>query len=489
MSLSDGIDDYISSIVKNLGEGRVGLPPGIARRIAEASSGVSIPQLEGAGFGSSVVDAFRRRYLSGSDFGRSLLDSVSGSPGGFVAKLGGVSGHMPYSDGAPSHLDGSMYSLALDAPAEYSGHDASTSLPVASDVWYFLADDTVIPYVDAHSHQVDEERTRLLEAYLLPLIERCLSGLKPLRRPARASDVAGGVNVGRYTIKRMRHESWNPRQSQRFPGSPSYYSKTGSYVGINDVCAYLAFPVGPLGVMQVLSIVVPDVSKRMEDTGQWSGDWVVKSGGTTGHAWGGLFPHIVNSDDNACRGLHMIESMYTPVSLQLEYPAPMYYGYEHESAHQWMRYYLKKSDVWPVPGSPIFMIGRPSPLHCWWFQESSPLVFSGGNFETEYYTSATVVRTLAEDEVAVGTIGQILLVEIYGEQLYVRASDFFPYEDGSRVALLKRVGSANFSFHWGQCVDYASAAAKNAATSTTSAAPYVVYEWLLAVPVSFYEEG
>ena len=476
MSLGSGIDSYISGILDDLGEGRVQMSRGTSGRMLEILSGIAIPQLEGAGFSSSIIDAFRSRYLAGSDFGKMLLNGVSGSPGGSVVDLGVHAASMHYlNDGATPM-----------AVPHYVSNEVTTSLPVASDVWYLFADDTVIPYVDRNSRQINEEKTRLLEEYLLPLLERILNDLKPLRRPMRAVDIQNGVNNGRYTLKRMRFEAWNPRQSQRFPGAPSYYDRIGSHVEINQTCAYLSFPVGPMGCMQVLSIVVPEVTVAMRNTGQWSDDFTLDVGGSRGHGWGGLFPHVVNSDDNRCVGLHIVESMYIPASPQIEYPAPHYYGSDEQTAHQWLRYYLKKDDVWPTPGTHVFMLGRPSPLHCWWFQESSPLAFAGGVFETAYYTSATVVRTLTQAEAGVGVVGQILLVEIYGQQLYVRASDFYPYQDGERVALLKHVGSTNFSFHWGQCVDYAEVSARNAATSTTTAQPYVVCEGLLVVPVSFY---
>lgn len=488
MSLGNGIDDYVDTVLRNLGDGRVELPTGSARRLLEVGLGISIPQLDGAGFGSSVIDAFRRRYLVNSDFGKTLLSGVSGSPGGMVLPIGSPDSAMPYPTGSSSVDDESFYTAPIDSPASYSDHDSTLALPVATDVWYLLAGDTVIPYVNHDSHQIDENMTRILEDYLIPLLDACLPGVRPLRRPLGVHDIQNGVNNGRYTIKAMRFETWNPTQSQRFPGSPSYFERTGSHVGTNELCAYIAFPIGPLGVMQVLSIVVPHVSEAMRNTGQWSNDSIVHTGGDRGGGWGGLFPHIVHSNDNTCCGLHMVESMYKPCSSHVEYPAPRYFGYDHHPAHQWLRYYLRKDDVWPVPGTPVFMLGKPSPLHCWWYQESSPLAFSGGHFETEHYTSGIVVHTLTVAEAGVGTVGQILLVEVYGQRLYVRASDFYPYKDGDRVALLKRVGCSSFSFHWGQMIDMVAAAASCRDQAAPSDTGYVVYESLLAVPVSFYEE-
>ena len=255
----------------------------------------------------------------------------------------------------------------------------------------------------------------------------------------------------------------------------------------NLLLGYLAFPVGPMGVMQVCSLVTPEMNQGQLDSGDWDTEYILEHGTSSG--WGALFPPKVYSNDNRCMGLPVFNWLYATANWRVEYPAPDFEGHDSHYMHQWARVYLRAADTWPVPGTMVFMVCRPSPLHCWWYQETSPFAYAGNFFETAYYSSGIVKHILTQEEKNEGEIGQILRVEVCGAELYIRATDWCGYEVDQRVALLRRVGSLpDGSGHtWLDAWDAKHEEMMDAKTPKPADVKYVVTNNARVIPVSFYD--
>lgn len=352
------------------------------------------------------------------------------------------------------------------------------NLPIAYDIWYLWHTVNVLP---------DEAtfETTLLE--IGPVFgDRPLPA--PLRTVLRESlshrelpTLEFFRNRGIYYIKEMRFETF------LMDKSPYYTSKGPEWInhpeidhenrGIADVYAgYLAFPVGPLGVMRVQSLV----SESLLDGTQKADNSEDPLPGNQ------LLPPMVEQS-NDCMGRHLVESTYNIAERDTEYPADHMTGTEKILPHHWMRHWLRKDGQFPVPGEFVGLLCKAQsvPPHCWWYQETNPFLYSGNFFETEYYTSGIVLAIIEEkdkededdkekrtfrvtavseleqrtghgehqvqvdDEFAWEEIGTVYKVRVKNQDLYLRASDFAEYEIDARVAIRKVPGRKDENFMWG----------------------------------------
>jgi len=237
-----------------------------------------------------------------------------------------------------------------------------------------------------------------------------------------------------------------------------------------DEPAYLAFPIGPLGVMEILSIVTETMIKGTCTSGSDSfgtvmkfEDWAGPSEPQTGND---LFPPS-DGQINRAIGQHMVEKNYKVLDIEgYEYNAKKFtdVGPAEKSVkpHKWLRYWLPREYTKIIPGEFVALLVKPWPLHVWWFQETTPFIYAGNWMETEFYTSGLIKEIIepwtdtendmpvppdngywdATDPENAGEVGVRYKVWVKNEEIILKSSDFFEYEVGDRVGILKKVWDA-----------------------------------------------
>lgn len=475
---------------------------GIARKILAGMSGFDVAESTGGDFAAMVAEVWKERLLLLRLAGNvSDLSTVhTPTPGGHPSSLGY---YIPSAQDS-SNPNGDEFELAERNRAV----SFKSALPVASDIWYLCAGRTVIPFSrDGLPNELNEAATAEMETHIHDRLSSAYPGVDIMRRVMDASDVNvnSAENRGQASLKEMRFETWGfhtaPEFSCGYPNSLRQYRYDRNGLPIDHsmpeevvnpaldadsyLLGYLAFPVGPLGVMQSLSLALEVPAP--ESSPDWHHDDILKTGVGTG-GWGGLFPHKVDSDDNRCWGLRVLRSMYIPDGDRTEYPGADFDGFDRHYMHQWLRVYLRSNDTWPVPGTLVFMMARPSPLHCWWYQRSSPFAYAGNFFETRFWSSGIVKKELSDDERNPDEVGQILEVETCGATLYIRCTDFCHYEAGERVSLMKTQDSVSTSFKWYQVSDAKYEEMMDSQTPRPSSMRYVVSETYRVAPVEFYKQ-
>jgi len=241
-------------------------------------------------------------------------------------------------------------------------------------------------------------------------------------------------NNGIYWINTLFFELRRENSSFEYSseGSDGFKRNPSDYVG------YIAFPIGQLGVMEVISLV--------QETDLAGYSFAAYSSMSSYHQKQGItnlkeeykpqtqsppemFPDAKDNYGNAlagqnyCFGRHLIESAYympeKPVDSQnhlnsedetayapvacrdVELWADNIRNYgEDITPKKWMRYWIHKDSTLPVPGEFIGILARPVaiPPHVWWFQESSPFVYAGNWMETYNLTSGIVTKVDYVDE-------------------------------------------------------------------------------------------
>lgn len=345
--------------------------------------------------------------------------------------------------GLPEYADMLVVAEPGDA-ARIKG--VSLSSPIAYDLWYIYQTESVLP-MDR------EEAQAVLDGPLKEMLEN-LNGVKPLRVLRHPSDLASQTGWD-YFIMYHYFENTAPWYIHeiRFEvipeGGSFWYGGNGSqYAG------YLGVPVGQLGVMEVVSL-----ARETEDY-----DFDLATSPVEGKD---MFPPIF-TERNACVGEHLVESGFL-VQEGTDYYAEAT-GAPLNSAHMWMRKWLKKEDPWPVPGEFVSILCRPFPLHVWWFQDSCPFIYAGNWVETEYLTSG-VIEEIEQPEGE--EVGNRYKVRVKDETFWIKATDFYGYEEGDRVAIVKLWGEPTQAFDWRDLVR------KGDDSEVT--------DWFI-VPISFYEE-
>ena len=259
----------------------------------------------------------------------------------------------------------------------------------------------------------------------------------------------------------------------------------------------LSFPVGPLGVMEVLSIFSESMDDMLKNEIPFTPDGTVKIENPNGWkcvtetALDGFMSPMTDMK-GACPGVHLVEKGYMVTSRDAEYPAESFAGYDKILPLHSLRYYLRRDAKWPLPGEFIGLLAKPWPSHVWWFQETSPLLYSGNWFETNHYTSGIVTAILQPPE---GSFGLAYKCVVRGVEICIASSDFYGYAVGDRVAIIRLNDLGRFmdttkmtfkgNFKWKEMEDLI--AREKMEKETPSNLPYIVNPNMMIVPMSFYK--
>ena len=235
------------------------------------------------------------------------------------------------------------------------------SLPIAYDVWYLWK--TVNTLSD-----IEEDQLLFTQLILNPFLTR-LGGIKPVRMVPKEMlapdpnsiltidppDLSFFQNNGFYYIKEMRFETFIKDRSPDYPSpGPQKIIEDGKDkqgMGQGDVYSgYLAFPVGSLGVMEIISFVCDSLLDGIEAVpGQeYDGTYEAVPGN-------GLLPPV-DSQAGQCKGLKLYDKAYLRTCIDVEYPAEQMQGHDSIAPHHWLRFWLDKENTYPIPGE--FEIGR-----------------------------------------------------------------------------------------------------------------------------------
>lgn len=375
-------------------------------------------------------------------------------------------------------------------PGDYTSGDANTAAPIGYDLWYLWTHDNFLE----HYHT---EETTDYEPYLgesLEFLQR-LPGLKPLRTVKNLSQLVATtvtnpfvvfgqrtewINNGIYWVNTIAFELWNTDAGMQY-GSDG----TGPDFKPNDYAGYLTFPMGQLGVMEVISLMQETKlsgyrhdGASLTEPAEVRDEYLPLAYGDPADS---MFPPPVHVGMNYCYGNHLIESGYVTKDPGVELFASPLSKYRGEvKPKKWFRFWITKTSTFPVPGEFIGILCKPmvAPPHIWWFQESTPLLYAGNWIETGNLTSGVVVSVTLEADRPSGSIGDEYEVRIQGCTVTVHATDFFIYKEGDRVAVVKMdtiAEARTTSFTWND-----QATMKDTDKETTKSnyvlAPFVFYK-------------
>ena len=384
---------------------------------------------------------------------KSIMDSLKGISGGAGDLL------RQYANMVPSNTN-----YVVD-PGDFlrkrsDGSRIPITAPIAYDVWYLYSTANILPMdsQDANYQYVDDN---------LYFINANLEGMSILRSVQSRSDILSiitGVKGGWYGEEKSAYQNLSYYWIQALAYEFGYMDQGYEYEsdGPDDaiwenLCgAYVTFPIGQLGVMEVVSLffetdIEGDDFSLQEDEIPF----------TFGKGDGSLFPPATDSGQNNCYGLYLIESGY---KLNTEdetnrytelFASPMPETvYQKSDKKAWLRFWFDKNEQRPVPGEFIGILTKPYglPPHAWWFQESSPFVYAGNWWETEWVTSGWITGVTLEADRTDGGIGDQYLIRVHGCEIKLYTTDFFKYNVDERVAIVK-VGNVEDSlpdipFNW-----------------------------------------
>lgn len=380
-----------------------------------------------------------------------------------------------------------------------SNMPAPTAAPISYDLWYLFAHDNFM----SHYYAEVDQNHKDYQPYLDDCFDflKLLPGLKPGRVLRNLDQFVSDTgfdaytmtnylnwkNNGIYWVNTAAFELWNK-------GLGAQYASDGpKNFNLNDYVGYLSFPVGQLGVMEVISLIQETKISGYLFTGKDDlPDTIDKQPidpATLEDKYKPIIPNpteifspvkdskgTIHAGKNYCYGRHLIESAYllpeTPepsqnklnsegaaayaptASRDVEYfSSPMVKYLEKVEPKKWLRYWIHKDSTMPVPGEFIGILCKPVaiPPHVWWFQESTPFLYAGNWMETGNLTSGEVIEVTREADRHPGGIGAEYSVLIQGCMVTIYPSDFLNYEVGDRVAILKidsTTKKADKSFTW-----------------------------------------
>lgn len=350
--------------------------------------------------------------------------------------------------------------------------------PISYDLWYLWGHNNFLAKYNSGIEGFNGD-TYDYKPYLtneLSFLDK-LTGVKPLKvlrslDQIVTTETGPFFNVkmeyqqnGIYWVALMAFELINKDISFKYDSAaPTMYEK-------NDFVGYITFPVGQLGVMEVISLIQEnDLSGYI-----FSGGESPSTGGYEPQPADEieadekpvvdeptLFPR--QSQDGACYGDHLIEKSYLIADDQLELLSARMddpvWGVpytEDVKPKMWMRYWIHKNDFIPVPGDFVGILCKPIsvPSHMWWFQESTPFLYAGNWMETKTLTSGVITEITLEKDRTDGAnenVGDLYFIKIQGCEVAVLSTDFFKYAVGEKVAIVKidgvAVNPATTSFSW-----------------------------------------
>ena len=337
----------------------------------------------------------------------------------------------------------------------------SLAAPIGYDVWYLFHTKSILPFETGG----DNARTTQILKRLAPFLSK-LQNIRPLRT-LRDPDEIGRVldvylmkwsfvNSGPYMVKEMRYETILNGKSFK------YFSQGMSSRSVG----YLAFPIGQLGVMEIVSLIGESVT---EDDG-------FSIGSQEAIVAGNEMMAPAHSNRGHCVGTHLIKGGYL-VQDNVELMADDFKGQESVKPHRWLRYWLKPEDTFPVPGEFVCLLAKSELFHVYWFQETYPFIYSGNFFETEYYTSGIIKEIIEPDDESEEKTN-IYKVWIRCYEMYLRPSDFYEYEVDERVAVVKETLALIDNWDW--------TLLESDKDNDSSSASSPDKDWRI-VPISFYE--
>lgn len=337
--------------------------------------------------------------------------------------------------------------------------------PVAADVWFLWGLNNILPEIRSGEWEVVAS-SPILKA-LDPILKR-YPGLLPLLAIQSPDEITVGEDFNvqamemqqsfeldaRYHIKEARFESWScGYEMQFYSEGPPWMQQSGlelsEFGGLSNVYAgYMAFPIGPLGVQEALSLVSETMEEGSNEC-QWENPGDVQPADLQDHErvqeGGRVFPPDLNTY-NSILGKKILDTAYLPFDNNLEIAARNFEGYDDPEPMFWARYYFPESSKFPMPGEFVGLVCKTMPFVVWWFQQSQPFLYSGNWFETEFYTSGVVLEKYPPDPEK-GEVGTVYKVLCKGEEIYLFPTDFKEYETGDRVAILKNEEwTKNFSW-------------------------------------------
>jgi hypothetical protein len=376
---------------------------------------------------------------------------------------------------------------------------APMAAPIGYDLWYLFAHDNFMSHYYAEVNQDLKDYQPYLDDCFDFL--KLLPGLKPLRvlrnleqfisdtgfDAYSMTNYINWTNNGIYWVNTAAFELWEKGLGAQYPSDGPKDFNPNDYVG------YLSFPVGQLGVMEVMSLIqetkisgylfagkdgLPDtIDKQPIDPATLEDKFKpITKTPTEIFSPNKDINGVNHAGQNYCYGRHLIESAYllpkTPEPSQNTsnsegtaayaptanrdvepHSSPMAKYLEEVKPKLWMRYWIHKDSTMPVPGEFIGILCKPVaiPPHVWWFQESTPFLYAGNWMETGNLTSGEVIAVTREADRPEGSIGDEYSVLIQGCMVTIYPSDFLSYEVGDRVAILKvdsTTTKADKSFTW-----------------------------------------
>jgi hypothetical protein len=384
-------------------------------------------------------------------------------------------------------------------------------IDVGDNIWYLAICASILPFT---GDNYQENAAKIL-GFLAKYLER-LDNIKPLKSIQKYSDLSTYMDWTTFTkvwetdsvphvIREMRFEMWMLNRNTEFPSTGP---KASSEEGVTKkpetslgqlYCGLLSIPIGPLGVMETLSVFSESMGDMIDaypgekEKVPISADEAVVISNPVGwkcvriDVLQGLMSPMTDMED-MCPGVHLVEHGYVIMNRDAEYPAAEFTGYDKIQPFSSFRYYLRRDAKWPLPGEFIGLLAKPWPTHVWWFQETSPFLYAGNWFETNYYTSGIISEILAPLE---GKVGLVYKCVVRGVEVCIAASDFYGYVVGDRVAIL-RIGDLDRfldktrgNFKWKEMVDLI--ASEKAAKELPSNEAYIVNSNMMILPMSFYK--
>lgn len=335
-------------------------------------------------------------------------------------------------------------------PGDFSGNNKVMAAPIGFDIWYLNSHDNFMTHYYAEEIGDTYDFTTYISENL-KFLEN-LQGLMPLKtlryldELVQVSHYNYGYelttewkNNGMYWINTLAFELWLTDVGYQYASDGPKNFKPNDYAG------YISFPVGQLGVMEIISLIrESDISGYLYDGEMIKAKIEAESDERpVVQNPAALFPQLTDKPIDKCYGKHLIEKGYvvpTSVERDMELMAQELLVYSEDvRPKKWMRYWIHKESKWPIPGEFVGILCKPliTPPHVWWFQESYPFLYSGNWIETANLTSGEITEVILEEDRTDEGIGNIYKIKIEGCEVYLEASDFFVYKVGDRVAVLK----------------------------------------------------
>jgi len=348
-----------------------------------------------------------------------------------------------------------------------TGRPLAVSAPLAYDLWYLHNHVNLFTWVDEAESIEDyvSERLAFIQEKLTSdgNVIYPMLGLTDVSQLVHVIDWAEWYNFADYFVQLMAFEIRVHGRPIQWDTNRTHYTQVHKDVVVdgvtmkmkatidealpigNDWVGYLTFPIGQIGVMEQIAFFQENWSDE-EGHPQYRPDDQEKVFNPNPTQ---LFPPKESANTH-CYGDYLVEGYKRSgdryYGQQLEIgckgiPA-QFYGGKDVKPKGWLRLWIMRNDVFPVPGEFIGILCKPYPVpvHCWWFQESNPFLYAGNWVDTGNLSSGIVKEITLEADRTDGGAGDEYKILYHGIEITVYASDFYQYEVGERVAVLK-VGS------------------------------------------------